>query len=78
MTAVQICGLICGGLALLFALIAGLTYFKLKKLFSIIDESQYEQILPFVEKQRKRVYIETLISALFTVATVVLALVNSL
>ena len=78
MTPVQVFGLICGFIALFFAFVAGLTLFKIKKLFSLIDESQYEQVMPFVEKQRKRVYIETLLSALFTVITVILAVVNSL
>lgn len=78
MTPIQVFGVICGLVALFFAFVAGLTFFKIKKLFSLIDESQYEQVMPFVEKQRKRVYIETLLSALFTVITVVLAVVNSL
>lgn len=78
MTGLQISGLICGCLALFFAFIAGLLYFKLKKLFYIIDEEQYEQLLPFIEKQRKKVYFSTSISALLSVATVVLSLVNTL
>ena len=78
MTVVQVLGLMCGGLALFFAFVAGLTYFKIKKLFSLIDESQYEEVMPIVEKQRRRVYIETFLSVLFTVTTVVLAIVNNL
>ena len=64
--------------ALFFAFVAGLTYFKLRKLLTLIDESQLEQIMPFIEKQRKRVYIETSLSALLTLATLVLAIVNNL
>ncbi len=75
MVAVKILGLTCGCLALFFALVAGLTYFKIRKLFSIIDESQYEAVMPIVEKQRKRVYIEALLCALLTIATVVLTIV---
>ncbi len=78
MTTIQIFGIIFGCLALFFAFVAALTYLKLKKLFTLIDESQYEQLMPFVEKQRKRIYIETLISALLTIVTVVLAIINSL
>lgn len=76
MTAIQVFGLICGCIALLFALIAALTYFRIKKLFSIIDESQYEAVMPIVEKQKKRVYVETLLSGAFAIATVILAIIN--
>ncbi len=76
MTAIQIFGLICGCVALFFSLVAGLTYLKIKKLFSIVDESQYENIMPFVEKQKRRVYIQTLLAGSFAVATVILAIVN--
>lgn len=75
MEAIKILGLISGCLALFFALVAGMTFFKIKKLLSIIDESQYEAVMPFVEKQRKRVYIETLLCALLTIATVVFTLI---
>ena len=78
MTPIQICGLICGCVALFFALIAGMTYFKIKKLFSLIDESQYEAVMPIVEKQRRRVYIETLLSGILAIATVVLAIINNM
>ena len=76
MTVIQIFGLICGCIALLFSLIAAITYFKIKKLFSLIDESQYEAVMPIVNKQRRMVYIETLVAGAFSVATVVLAIIN--
>lgn len=78
MDAIKFIGLLCGGMALFFAIIAGILYYKIKKLFSLIDESQYEQVMPIVEKQRRKVYINTLISVLFTIATVVLAIINGL
>jgi len=70
-------GIICGCLALFFALVAGMTHFKIKKLLSIIDESQYESLASFIEKQRTRVYIETLICVLLTIATAVFAITNN-
>ena len=78
MDGIQICGIICGALALFFALVAGMTYMKIKKLFTLIDESQYEAIMPFVEKQRKRVYFEALLCVLLTIATAVLSVINGL
>ena len=72
---IQFLGIACGCLALFFAFVAGLTYFKIKKLFSLIDESQYEAVMPIVDKQRKRVHFEMLMCALFTIATVVLSLI---
>lgn len=76
MSAIQIFGLICGCIALLFSIVAALTYFKIKKLFSIIDESQLEAVESIIEKQKRRVYVETLISGAFAIATVVLAVIN--
>ena len=78
MTWVQIVGIICGCVALFCAFAAGLTYFKLRKLFTLIDESQYEEIMPFVEKQRKRVYIEGLLCAFLTLVTLALTIINSI
>ena len=72
---IQFFGLLCGSLALFFAFVAGLTYFKIKKLFSLIDESQYDAVMPIVDKQRKRVYVEMLLCALLTIATVVLTII---
>ena len=78
MTAIQILGLVFGCIALFFSLVAGLTYFKIKKLFSIIDESQYESVASFVEKQKRRVYVETLLAGVFAIATVVFAIINAI
>ena len=78
MIGLQICGVVSGLLALFFAFVAALTHFKIKKLFSLIDESQYEAVMPFVEMQRKRVYVETLICIFLTIVTAVLALVNGI
>lgn len=76
MTTIQVLGLISGCIALFFSLVAGLTYLKIKKLFSIIDESQYEAVEPFVEKQKRRVYIETLLAGVFAIVTVIFAIIN--
>ena len=71
-------GIVCGCLALFFAFVAGLTYFKIKKLFSLIDESQYDAVMPIVDKQKKRINVEMLLCALLTIATVVLSLIHNL
>ena len=68
-------GLVCGGLSLFFAAIAAMIYFKIKKLYSLIDESQYEQVAPIVEQQRRRIHISLLLSSLFTIATIIFSIV---
>ena len=60
-----------------FALAAGILYFKIKQLFSLISEDQYEQAMPIVEKQRKKVYILAGLSTLFTILTIVMAIINN-
>ena len=77
MGAIQIIGLISGGCALFFALAAGILYFKIKQLFSLISEDQYEQVMPIVEKQRKKVYTLAGLSTVFTILTIVMAIINN-
>lgn len=75
MEAIQFFGLLCGFFAVFFGVIAFIIYMKIKKLFSLIDESQVEQVLPIVEKQRKKVYINMYLSCLFTIITLVLSII---
>ncbi len=77
MGVIQTLGLICGCVSLLFAAMAAMRYFKIKKLFNLIDESQYDKVMPIVEQQRRRVYIEVLLCSLFTIATVIFTIVNN-
>ena len=70
-------GIVCGGFSLLFAAVAAMIYFKIKKLYSLIDESQYEQVEQIVEQQRRKIHISLLLSSIFTIATIVLSVVNS-
>jgi hypothetical protein len=77
MGAIQIIGLIGGGCALFFALAAGILHFKIRQLFSLISEDQYEQVMPIVEKQRRKVYILAGLSTLFTILTIVMAIINN-
>ncbi|MBQ7225614.1 MAG: hypothetical protein IJX02_03315 [Clostridia bacterium] len=74
----QISGLICGCIALFFALVTGLTYFRIKKFISLINESQMEEAMPIIEKQRRRVYGYLVASSIFTLATIVLSIINSI
>ena len=55
MEALEIIGLISGCCALFFAIVAGLTYFRINKLLSLISEDVLDQAMPIVEKQRRRV-----------------------
>ncbi|WP_405354739.1 hypothetical protein [Ruminococcus sp.] len=75
MESLEIIGLICGCCALFFAIVTGLTYFRIKKLISLISEDLLEQALPIIEKQRRRVYAYIILSSIFTVATVVLSII---
>lgn len=75
MDTLQIIGLLCGCCALFFALVTAIMYFKIKKFISLITEDQYEQAGPIIEKQRSRVFAYTIISSIFTVATIVLSFI---
>ena len=77
MGALQIIGIACGGCALFFALVAGILYSKINKLFYLISDDQIEQVMPIVEKQKKRVYLYVTISTICTIATVVLSIVRN-
>lgn len=75
MEALEILGLISGCCALFFAIVAGLTYFRINKLLSLISEDLLDQAAPIIEKQRRRVYAYVILSCIFTVATVVLSII---
>lgn len=75
MEALEIIGLISGCCALFFAMVAGLTYFRINKLLSLINEDQLEEAAPIIEKQRCRVYAYLVLSCIFTVLTIVMSIV---
>ena len=75
MEALEIIGLISGCCALFFAMVAGLTYFRINKLLSLINEDQLEEAAPIIEKQRRRVYAYLVLSCIFTVLTIVMSIV---
>lgn len=77
MEPIQIIGLLSGCIALFFALVSGITYFKVNKLFSLVSEEQIEQIMPIVEKQRRRIFAYLLISSIFTILTIVLSFIHN-
>ena len=71
----QVLGLICGCLSLFFASIAGVTYYKLKQFFSLVDEEYMEEALKIGEKQKKKISISLIICSIFTVATLVFSII---
>ncbi len=75
MDIVQTIGIFCGCIALFFALVAGILYFKLKKFISLITEDQLKQAMPIFEKQRRRLYTYVVISCLFCIATIVFSII---
>lgn len=75
---IQIIGLLCGCFALFFALVTAITYFKLKKFFTLISEEQFEQAEPIIEKQRRRIFAYTILSSIFTVLTIVFSFVANI
>ena len=78
MNTIQTIGLLCGCFALFFALVTAIMYFKIKKFFTLITEEQFEQAAPIIEKQRRRIFAYTIISSIFTVATIILSFVANL
>ena len=76
MAPLEILGLICGCGALFFAIVTGLTYFRIKKFISLINEDLYEQAMPIIEKQRRRVYAYLVLSCIFTVLTLVFSILS--
>ena len=72
---IQIIGLLCGCVALFFALTAGILYFKLKKFVSLITEDQLKQAMPIFEKQRRRLYTYAVISCVSCIATIVFSII---
>ena len=76
MTPFEILGLIFGCGALFFAIVTGLTYFRIKKFISLIDEEMYEQAIPIIEKQRRRIYAYVVLSCIFTVLTLVFSIIS--
>lgn len=78
MEPIQIIGLFCGCVAIFFALVAGFTYMKINKLFSLITEDQIEKVMPIVEKQRRRIFAYLMISSIFTIATIVLSVIHNM
>ena len=75
MDTLQIIGLLCGCFALFFALTTAILYFKVKKFCSLISDEQLEQAAPIIEKQQKKVFAYTIISSIFTIATIVLSII---
>ncbi len=78
MDTIQIIGLLCGCFALFFALATAIMYFKIKKFISLITEEQFEQAEPIIEKQRRRVFAYTILSSVFTVATIIFSVVSNI
>lgn len=78
MDTIQIIGLLCGCCALFFALVTAIMHFKIKKFFSLITEDQLEQAEPIIEKQRRRIFAYTILSSIFTVATIILSFVANI
>ena len=78
MEAIQIIGLISGCLAVFFALVAGIIYFKLNKILISLTEEQLKKIIDSVDKQRRRMYAYVLISSIFTILTIVLSFIYNI
>ena len=76
MDAINVIGIICGCVSLFFGCIAGVTYYKLKQFFSLIDDEYMEEAMKIGEKQKKKIIFSLVICSLFTVATMVLSFIN--
>ena len=71
----QVIGLICGCLSLFFASIAGVTYYKLKQFFSLVDEEYMDEAIKIGEKQKKKITVSLILCSVFTVATLIFSII---
>ena len=75
MDILSVIGLFCGIISLFFAMVAALSYFKIKKLLNMLNDYEIDRTMPFFEKHRRRTYAYTLLCVIFTLATIVLSLI---